>query len=565
MLAALVSAGTLPPIDQRLPDEVFVVGPGVLLQTEFQDWQDGKHGGTINVAETTQSFFLGLGGCSTILRSPGQTSTPALPNVVSAFSHSDDFQTFHLTLRKGLKWSDGQPVTTEDVRFTFDDLYKDPDVQYPWATELYNLGNSNLGTANLKVIDDFSFDLIFNKTYGQFVTILNSWIPNYEILIKPSHYLKQFHKKYAKQADLDAALQKNNQTNWVQLIQQMDVVHWDQGTPAALGMPVLNAWVLTGVNGDQRVFDRNPYFWHVDKSGRQLPYVDKIVNNIAIDPDATVNATLAGHVDIAAERDAPLNKMPVFKQNADNAGFRIFTTHSFNNPLQLFLNQDYQYDDPNSVWQKLITDPEKRFGQAIGFAINAQDIGNSVFFGLFGPPFSTTKVFDAAKAKQLLDAVGMDKLDSDNFRLGPDGKPFLLEIAYAVLTAEFDPVAELLSQQLQAVGIRVKLESSGTDQTAWTTKALGNQLMSTIHWNDGPAWHTAISEDYLRRRRVRGRRRRGCTSPRMASKVESHRRTSSSFMTCTWPEKHSSPTRRKVKGLSMTCWAGSTRTMSCSR
>jgi peptide/nickel transport system substrate-binding protein len=66
-----------------------------------------------------------------------------------------------------------------------------------------------------------------------------------------------------------------------------------------------------------------------------------------------------------------------------------------------------------------------------------------------------------------------------------------------VLTAEFNPVAELLSQQLQAVGLRVKISSSGSDQTAWSTKALGNQLMATIHWNDGPAWHTAISEDYL--------------------------------------------------------------------
>jgi peptide/nickel transport system substrate-binding protein len=189
--------------------------------------------------------------------------------------------------------------------------------------------------------------------------------------------------------------------------------------------------------------------------------------------------------------------MPVFKQNAEKAGFRIFTTHSFNNPLQLGLNQDYQYDDPNSVWQKLMSDPEKRFVKAIGFAIDAQNINNSVFFGMFGAPFSTTKVHDPQQANQLLDAIGMDKRDADNFRLGPDGNPFLLEIAYAVLTAEFDPVAELLSQQIQAVGMRVKLQSSGTDQTAWSTKGLANQFMATIHWNDGPAWNTAISEDYL--------------------------------------------------------------------
>lgn len=496
VLAEQVAAGKLPPIDERLPEEPFVVGSGVFIQPEYQDWEDGKHGGVLHHAAVSGSFYFGLASGTTILRSPGQTSAASLPNVVSAFSHNDDYTNFKFTIRKGLKWSDGVPVTTEDVRFTFEDLYNDPDVQMAWPTELYNLGNSNLGKGEYKITDDFNFELTFAKPYGQLVVHLNSWIPNYQILFTPSHYFKQFHAKYAKKEDLDALLAKNNQNNWVALLKQKNPLHWDHGLPSALGLPVLNAWVLTEVREDQRVFDRNPYFWHVDKSGNQLPYVDKVINNISVDPDAQVNATLAGNVDLACERDAPLNKLPVFKQNADKAGFNIRMTNSFNWPIQLFLNQDYQYDQPDSVWQTLIADPDKKFSKAIGLAINPKDINDSVFFGMFGEPILTTKVHDVEQAKKLLDEAGMT-VGSDSFRLGPDGKPFVLAVTYCEFSTEFTPVAELVKQQLEAVGIKVNLDTTGTDSASWSTRAAANELMAAFHWNDGPAWGSGMSEDYL--------------------------------------------------------------------
>ena len=46
MLAERVASGALPAIDERLPEEVFRVGPGVLLQEEYQDWQDGRWRGS---------------------------------------------------------------------------------------------------------------------------------------------------------------------------------------------------------------------------------------------------------------------------------------------------------------------------------------------------------------------------------------------------------------------------------------------------------------------------------------------------------------------------------------
>ena len=250
--------------------------------------------------------------------------------------------------------------------------------------ELYTQGNATLGPAKLKIVDDLTFELTFSQPYGYFIAALNSWIPNYDFLIKPAHYLKQFHKKYAIEADLAAALQKNNETDWVALLKKLDVPHWNIGEDRALGMPTLNAFVLTEASETRRVFERNPYFWHVDSAGKQLPYADQIVTTVVVDENAVSNAILADQVSIAAGNQVALNKMPVYAQNAEQAGQRAFLTGSFNWPVLLFLNHDFQYEDPNSAWQKLMSDPEQRFGKAIAAAINPQDINKSVYFDLFG-------------------------------------------------------------------------------------------------------------------------------------------------------------------------------------
>ncbi len=493
-LADRVASGKLPPIDQRLPDQTFVVGPGVLLQKQYTNWEDGQYGGTFNIAPTGPTGFVNIGGGAMILRSPSQTTEASLPNVVSAWSHSDDYTSYKFTIRKGLKWSDGVAVTSEDVRFTFQDLYQDLDVKRPYPSELYTQGDPSKPPAQLKVADDLNFELTYSKPYGFFVGALNSWIPGYDIIFKPAHYLKQFHAKYAKADDLAKLVADNKQADWIQLINLKDASHWDVGEAKALGLPTLNAWVLTTVNETQRVFERNPYFWHVDASGHQLPYVDKVVNNISIDLAAATNAILAGQVTLSGGNDISLNNMPVYVQAAKANGLRIFKTGSFNNPKLLFMNHDFQYDDPNSVWQKLITDPQRRFGQAITLAINPEDINQSVYFGLYGTVDPLYKYNDQKMANQLLDALGMDKRDSSGNRLGPDGKEFVFRITHAAEQGDMDAVSELLKQQLDAVGLHTEIEHINV--TLFNQRKAANEIMASLLWNDGPGWVGGISRDY---------------------------------------------------------------------
>lgn len=494
-LAERVAAGKLPPIDERLPVDTFVVGPGTLMQEEFVAFENGQYGGEIDVAATFATGFVNISGGATILRSPSQTTKISAPNIVSAYTISDDFTTYNFTIRKGLRWSDGEPVTTEAVRFTFEDLYQDPDVQRGWPTELYTQGNSEYGPAQLTIIDDFNFELMFSKPYGAFVANLNSWIPYYDFMLKPAHYLKQFHAKYAKKEELDAELKRANETSWVKLLNSKDVAHWDCGDIRALGMPVLNAWVVTEATDDRTIFERNPYFWHVDSNGLQLPYIDRVVNNRVIDTKAQTNAIMAGKVTIASGSEVALNNMPVYVQAAEKFGKRIFTTGSFNNPLMLFLNHDYEYDKEGSAWQTLITDPDHRFGQAVAAAMDPNEVNKAVFFGKYSEPFMNNKDHDLDKAKKLLDELGMDKLGSDGFRLGPDGQPFIFRITFPPGASDTTPVAELLKEQIGQAGLHVELEP--IDGTLYEQRKSANEIMVSLSWNDGMAWASGISEDYL--------------------------------------------------------------------
>lgn len=494
-LASRVEAGELPPIAERLPAEPFVVGPGVLLQEEYMTWEDGQHGGDLNIAAPAPSGFMTIGFGATVLRSPSQSTAASLPNIVSEFTPSEDFTSFTFRIREGLRWSDGQPVTTEDVRFTFEDVYQFEELGRPWPNELHTQGDASLAPATLSINDDYAFVLTFAAPYGYFVAALNSWIPGYDIFIKPAHYLKRFHAGHADEAELNRLVQENNQDSWFNLFNTKDVSHWECGEEKAFGLPVLNAWVLTEAGETRRVFERNPYYWHVDGSGRQLPYADRVINNMVVDFNAVTNAVLAGQVTIASGAEVSLNNVPVYQQNAEQAGLRLFLTGSFNNPIMLYLNKDYGYEDPANVWHQLVSDPDNRFVRAVAAAMDPTSINQAVYFGLYGDPFLNNTELNLELANQLLDELGMTLESGGTSRLGPNGQPFSFQLTNPNEADDFAPVAELIREQLAAAGLNVEIDN--VSHELFEQRKQANEITASMHWNDGPGWPSGISEDYL--------------------------------------------------------------------
>lgn len=487
-----VAAGELPPIEERLPVEPFVVGPGVLNSEQWLDWEVGNYGGTIRVPVlNTGGHEVALALGTTILRAPDQSTKDPLPGVVSSYEISEDFTEYTLTIREGLKWSDGTPVTTEDVRMTWE-LYQDERIYPtpPVKTKTQGRGDGNIG--ELTIIDDLTFKITFDDSYGQFLAELSSWIPDYTLLFRPAHYLKQFHADYTPMEEIQTIMDELEIDTWENLVIYKDITHWDLRSEPGVGAPTLTPWTLEELTSSRGTWVRNPYYWKVDIAGNQLPYVDRIVSEVSNELQAVILKAAAGEYDVMTSF-AQLKEMSLYRENAERSNIGTVLHGSINNPPILFLNHDYDYETEGSVWQQLVSDP--RFGSALAYAIDKEDVNQNLYFGLYTLEGLTKESYDPDAANALLDELGMSERDGDGFRLDPNGDPFELIITTAAVSPDFLGLGELLKVYFEDVGIRTTFDVIGND--LFSERMSGNELMATIHWSDEPIWGPGISEDYL--------------------------------------------------------------------
>ena len=204
MLTELVKAGKLPPVGQRVPDKPFVVDKGTLiLEKDLPDWQPGKFGGTLNFAHAVANWNpdIFIGDNDNLLCASGIGVEGLKPCLLSDFKVSPDNKEFTFTLRKGLKWSDGQPVTTEDVRFTWEDIYGNEKLTPSFPNKFRDGGKAGANPAKLSVVDDLTWKLTFGEPYGGLLRELSikGW-QGYTDMVNPAHFLKQYHVKYASSA-----------------------------------------------------------------------------------------------------------------------------------------------------------------------------------------------------------------------------------------------------------------------------------------------------------------------------------------------------------------------------
>ena len=111
------------------------------------------------------------------------------------FSWNEDYTEFTFTIREGLKWSDGEPVTTADVAFWFNDVLKNEELT-PSETSYTD--------CTLTVVDDYTWK--FNFETGK-PLYLAKWAYNSgSMFLQPSHDPKQFHAGYLSADELTATL-----------------------------------------------------------------------------------------------------------------------------------------------------------------------------------------------------------------------------------------------------------------------------------------------------------------------------------------------------------------------
>jgi peptide/nickel transport system substrate-binding protein len=499
MLARLVKEGKLPSVEKRLPDAPCVAGPGVWNAAKYVSFTPGKYAdgrALRTIAMDTKVSIMDI-STNNFLWAPDQTSRDLMPVLVEKYSASTDYKVFDFTIRKGLKWSNGDEVTTDDVKFTFEDLYQFPDCSIAYPSNLRSQGNMLYPPAQLSIKDKYSFTLTFDRSYGWFLVDLRSWIPDSNMIMRPSKFLKAYHPKYADMAKLNAMAREAGLADWKQQLQIKADTHWTRtrNPKIQMGVPHLQAWTVVEATETRIRVERNPYFCWVDTKGQQLPYIDAIECSIIKDKDAALVKVVSGEIDYVLDDFIRLPSMPVLLQGAEKAGYNVQTSGGFNSPPLLYINQDYDYQTPDSEWQKLVQDPQRRFGKAVALSINKKDVNDSLYFGKYKmDKLITDAEYDPARANKLLDDAGLNKRDAKGLRTYPSGAPLEITIMCHGLSPDQIDMSFLIAKYLQAVGINANAKQVAP--AIFNQKADNNEYQMTVMWNDGPAHASGMSQDY---------------------------------------------------------------------
>ena len=495
MLADMVKAGTLPPVEERLPQEPFVVGPGTLITTtDLPDWQPGKYGGTLRFANASANWNpdIFIMANENLLSAPGIGLEGLVPNILKSYTVEDDNKVFTFELRKGMKWSDGEPVTTEDVRFVWEDEYLNEKISPTFPNKFRSGGSPENDPMKFEIIDDYSWRLTSTVPYGGLLREISvkGW-QGYTDTVQPAHYLKNYHIDYTTLDALKGDLAELNLTEgeWWQVFTNKRCLNWDMTNPRCANYPTMNPWVPTDSGTPQLLtFERNPYYYKVDTEGQQLPYIDKLISQQVNDVEALTLKVLNGDIDYVRESTA-LVKLPLYKQNEDKAGFNVTLMDNHVDPTALFIN--YTYDDEN--FRTVVRD--LRFRQAVNYAINRQEIIDNVYFGLAQLPTLVDSEYSPEKAEALLDDMGLDKKDADGYRIGPDGKTFVILLEHGAWAPDIVPATELLAAHFKAVGL--KLDVKQEDSSLVGTKQAANEVQATVIWDVQPMWKDGTWTDYV--------------------------------------------------------------------
>jgi ABC-type transport system substrate-binding protein len=489
MLADRVKNGDLPPVEERLPSEPLVVEPTDRM---------GQYGGEWN------SALLGAADTAWLVRTIGYENLTrwqpevrafsideVIPNIAESFESSDDGTEFTFKLRKGMKWSDGEPFSADDLVFAQNDVFLNKELFPDPPFE-----------ATAEKVDDNTVRFTFKEPESLFVH--RQATPSGELLVTlPRHYLEQFHKEF--NPDVGQLVKKEDAADWVELFTLKSDIF--QNTE----LPTLNPWVITTPlgEGSRVVAERNPYFWKTDPDGSQLPYIDRVVFDVVSDPEIMITKTLGGEMDMHVRHfNVPSNK-PVIAENRDRGAYDFFDTlPSSMNTFMLALNLAHKDQTKRQIYQN------KDFRIGLSHAINRQEIIDVVYQSQGEPwqgaprpqsPFHNQELakqyteYDVDLANRSLDQAGYK--NSNGQRLGPDGKPIVVTVEFATaLVPEWPDVLELIQRYWREVGIKLNIRQE--DRTLFYERKEANEHDAAVWLGDGgldvvlePRWYFPFSTE----------------------------------------------------------------------
>jgi peptide/nickel transport system substrate-binding protein len=474
MLAEQVKAGKLPPCEERVPSEPLVANPHPQLAPWVTETTIGNYGGTLRLVDYDKGtlghdagwlqneFWLATEGTK-------HDSAKTHGNIFRDYKISDDAKEITFYMRKGMKYSDGSPFTTEDVAFWWNSVMLNETLT-PIIGSNWRSGRNPSGEVlKLEVIDDFTFKFISTEPFGGITGLLTYATPN----IPSSDFMKKYHGDFTKVEDMEPLIKELGYQpgEWWRVFGFMGGL---QGQ-IKYGYPVLSPYVVTEVSDSRALMARNPYYWKVDAAGNQLPYIDNVEVTLVNDVEAATLKVIAGEVDLARRPVNP-KSLPLYKQYEKEKDYTVAILPQHASLGEVFLN----LTNKDENWRAVIGNAEVR--KALSMAIDRKAIIDSVYFGIAEPGSADYPQpdYDPQGAAAILDKAGLDKKDADGCRLGPDGNAFIIPWELSTFTGEEVPVAEQVSKFWKEVGICSQMKNMETN--LFLTTAGANELHAFTWW-----------------------------------------------------------------------------------
>jgi len=454
-LAADVQSNKLPPVAQRVPQEPLVV-------QELSGKEAGRSGGEINMLMATARdvrMMVVYGNARLVAYDDKLQLKPDLLEKLDI----EEGRIFTLRLRQGHRWSDGQPFTTEDFRYWWEDVANNRELNLSGPPQDMLVDGE---APKIDIIDAQTIRYTWKQPNANFLPSIAGASPMW--IFRPAHYLKKFHVKYAEPKALEEAIERERQGTWARLHNKLDDMYRNENRD----LPRLDPWVPISKPPTQRfIFMRNPYYHRVDAQGVQLPYLDRVIINIASGSLIPLK-TGSGEADLQA-RYLRFDNFTFLKQGAKQYDFdvRLWQT-ARGSHMALFPNLNVT--DP--VWRTLVRDV--RFRRALSLAIDREEVNEVLFLGLAIPANNTVlpasplfkdeyqkkwAQFDLEAANKLLDEIGLTKRDKRGLRLLPDGRPLTVIVETAGENTEETDVLQLIHDSWLKAGIKLYSKPQSRD------------------------------------------------------------------------------------------------------
>lgn len=480
MLAALVAAGELPPLDERLPKEPFLRETDVI----------GTYGGTLYEQTENQGGRFFLDGA--LLAFPQETDNDGItirPHLCKKVEMNREATEFTFHIREGLKWSDGVELTADDILWWWEHEQNNKELYPEGPRSIWKVGGRY---ARFTKIDKWKFQIVFAASYRPCLNIsAEEWMSFGSFFGQPSHWMKQFHIDFNPRANELA--KAHGYEAWYQLYKEREELM----RPVA-GKPHVGPWVKTVSKTTHEIYTRNPYYAEVDAAGNQLPYIDRIFVTVVEDRKLRDARAAAGDV---SQAEAEIAQIFVYKQNSQRADYQIRKWASANSSECMFaFNLNHKDPVKRAIYNDL------RFRQAMSYAIDRKRINRSIFFSLaeesqaalnpkvsfFDPAWMNVCVeYRLDLARELLDRIGL-KWDAERkYRRRPDGKRLVTVVLF---NRQFPvEILEMVRQDWEAAGMETILRETdfkfreercragGHDCTCWNADMV-EEIAAYLPW-----------------------------------------------------------------------------------